>query len=117
MKIQARKLARAVNLPLLVGDHILGENHHPFHRISIGVIIMIIGVSIAKIHSPITIVTILIDGTGYTLHGIGAIPIIESFMKIKEHVDGKQGKRKGKIRGHSSQRHRSRATETTVSSD
>jgi hypothetical protein len=71
-----------VRMPYIISEHLFGKGHSPRHRISVGVMIMIIGVSISKMTFGYTIFHFLYDGIGYLVHGIGCLPIIE-YMEQK----------------------------------
>lgn len=69
------------DVPKTVRNHLLGPQHSPRHKFIFGSVIMIIGVSMVKLISPMLsshIMHIVIDVIGYGLHGIGAIPIVKS---------------------------------------
>lgn len=76
------------NIPHLICNHIIGKEHKIQHRITVGTIIMMIGVLISKGGGGISIVIVhyLFDAIGYGLHGIGLIPWIEY---ITENVEKK----------------------------
>lgn len=73
-----------IYLPRIICNHIIGHNHHVGHRITIGFMIMMLGVFIAKTASEYYVLTIIYDACGYALHAIGAVPIIEWLLKFKE---------------------------------
>lgn len=67
------------NIPHLICNHIIGKEHKIQHRITVGTVIMMIGVLISKGGGGISLVIVhyLSDAIGYGLHGIGLIPWIE----------------------------------------
>jgi hypothetical protein len=70
------------DVPKAVRSHLLGAHHTARHRYITGGIIMIVGVSMVKLISPMIsshIVHIFLDVVGYSLHGIGLIPMIKAF--------------------------------------
>jgi hypothetical protein len=88
MKNQASKLMLILNIPRMICDHVVGENHHLHHRLKCGVMLMTVGVLIANVHADIMLINIVSEGFGYTLHAVGAMPILETVMKVKEVQDG-----------------------------
>jgi hypothetical protein len=73
-----------INVPQRVCDHLVGENHTTSHRVFVGVIVMFVGVIFSKIHTEIYVINIVVDSTGYLLHGIGAVPIVEHISNNHE---------------------------------
>lgn len=59
-------------------NHLVGKDHTHLHRIIVGIPVIVLGVAISKygigLSGPIHI---MLDGIGYLVHGIGAIPFIE----------------------------------------
>ena len=57
----------------------LGHGHSHIHRMTAGVFIMGVGVTIAKLAHGIefTVIQMLVDGVGYGIHGLGLTPFIE----------------------------------------
>jgi hypothetical protein len=72
-----RAVIRRLNLPYQICAHALGRSHSHAHRITVGVIIMAIGVWIAKQFHYDPMLHYICDLSGYGLHGIGLTPIIE----------------------------------------
>ncbi len=73
-----------LNSPRFICDHVVGENHTSNHRMFAGTIVIIFGVVIAKlgVFMPGGIVVHLAtDAVGYLIHGIGAIPFVETVAK------------------------------------
>jgi hypothetical protein len=70
-----------LNLAKHICDHMLGEHHSQTHRCMVGVGVMIIGVAVAKTPVPHVVIHFVCDLTGYLIHGIGAIPILEQIAK------------------------------------
>lgn len=83
---KTEKIIRYVNLPRHICDAVLNKKHTKVHRISAGMVLMVIGVIIAKASGAvsITIIHIIGDAIGYGLHGIGITPIIEHFVQEEE---------------------------------
>lgn len=79
-----KSMLAVLYLPRIICNHIIGHNHHVGHRITIGFMIMVLGVFIAKTASEYYILTIIYDACGYALHAIGAVPIIEWLIKFRE---------------------------------
>lgn len=73
---------RIPNVPRWLCNVLIGKHHTPTHRGVAGVTLMAIGVTIAKHapHSPFVFALVL-DGIGYFLHGLGAVPFVESWTE------------------------------------
>lgn len=72
------------NLPQVLCDHLIGENHPTHHRMFCGMIIMVIGVCVARFgghYIHIEVIAIFADLTGYGIHALGATPFIEVVLK------------------------------------
>ena len=79
-----KNFIRYINLPLLICDHVFGKNHKPTHRMTVGSIIAVLGVSIAQCGGGFPhIISFFIDFTGYSLHATGLYPILESIAEKK----------------------------------
>lgn len=78
------------NVPRILCDHMLGEQHSTKHRMIIGTVVMICGVLIAKttghIHSEI--VEVVGDLTGYLVHGVGAVPYVDALVMAVRRSSG-----------------------------
>jgi hypothetical protein len=75
-------------------NHLIGKEHNLGHRIVVGIAIMIIGVYMTKLAADTHILWIDIvgDTIGFLLHGIGAIPFVELFIKLNHKQDGTKPK-------------------------
>ena len=71
------------NVPQMICIHLLGEKHTHKHRIAVGICIMIAGIAIAKLSvlAPWAIIHFSGDLVGYTMHGLGSIPIVDHLTK------------------------------------
>lgn len=74
----------ALNFPHKICDHFLGEHHTFGHRFFVGSIIVLCGTAIAQIHIGFVVVDLLLEGGGYVIHAIGAIPVVEYVLHLKE---------------------------------
>ena len=65
-------------------NHLFGEEHTVTHKMSIGVIVMVMGVCVAKLgHFFINpIGQYAVDIVGYGIHGTGLAPFLDHFSKI-----------------------------------
>lgn len=63
--------------------HLFGEEHTINHRIGIGIVVMIVGVCIAKTGHFISnsVGQYAVDLIGYGVHGTGLAPILDHFSK------------------------------------
>jgi hypothetical protein len=63
-------------------NHLVGKNHTHSHRMVVGTGIILLGVLISKsgigLSGPIHLA---LDGIGYLVHGVGAIPYLEIIEK------------------------------------
>lgn len=69
----------------IVCNHLIGDNHTKTHKLTIGAFIMIIGVTISKsiiFLGEGSFIIIIVDGIGYLIHGIGAVPYVEIVLKL-----------------------------------
>lgn len=74
---KGKELLERVNVPKLICLHLIGEKHTAHHRMSVGLIIMGVGVAICKMTSSFYIISYIGEGIGYLIHGIGTIPFVE----------------------------------------
>jgi hypothetical protein len=84
MKIPKPNPLDLINVPKKICNHIVGKDHTLIHRITVGTLVMGVGVLVAKIETDIMIIHVFFDGLGYLLHGIGAIPIVEQIAQTSE---------------------------------
>jgi hypothetical protein len=77
-----------VNLPRYICEHLFGHNHCHKKRISVGVVVMIIGVGVSKAFPAIAILHYTCDLLGYIIHGMVAVPVIE-YLAEKETANDK----------------------------
>lgn len=68
-----------INLPRMLCAHILGKDHEPRHRMTVGGFIMVTGVVIAHFSTTMDVVIfkITLDFIGYTFHAVGFVPILD----------------------------------------
>jgi len=84
MEHKASKVIRYVNLPRFICTHVVGEKHSHKHRMSVGFVLMVIGVGTAKSFAEIHIfgLDFVGDVIGYFLHGVGAVPYVDYFITL-----------------------------------
>lgn len=75
----ANKAFEKINISKHICNSLVGREHTQRHRVGTGMIIMAVGVTIAKVGACIHFwwVEYALDITGYLIHGIGCLPIIE----------------------------------------
>ena len=75
-----------MNVARPICTHLVGHHHTFAHRLLTGVVLMAVGVFIAKYfgHHPNEVVAAIGDGVGYGLHGLGLTPIVEAMLKNYE---------------------------------
>lgn len=66
----------------LVCDHLFGETHTHSHRMVVGAGLVIVGVSVAKIHTESFILHMVVDAFGYGIHGLGVTPFLSHLEKM-----------------------------------
>lgn len=72
-----------LNIPRKICNHIIGKEHKEHHRITVGLVVMIVGVVIAKAPiSGVFVVHVILETGGFLLHCIGAIPIVQRIEKL-----------------------------------
>lgn len=81
MKKVFDKLKDYINIPKHISSHLCGEKHSVVHRRVVGVVIIVLGVVVAKSGGEGIILHIVFDAFGYALHGIGLIPFVEAIEK------------------------------------
>lgn len=72
--------AQPVNLPRIICNHVVSKEHSLKHRKIVGIVIMVVGVVIAKgffIPISMEVVHVVCECTGFGLHALGAAPWIE----------------------------------------
>lgn len=76
------RVLKKVNLVQLLCDQMFGEQHTHRHRMTVGVLVMCVGISIAKGSTffEYEIVRLLGDGLGYLIHGLGGVPFADFLM-------------------------------------
>lgn len=74
---------RCINLPKALCRHLVGPDHATHHHMIVGVVVMAVGVGIAKsveyIHLPGS--HFAFDMVGYAVHGLGLTPFVEAALK------------------------------------
>lgn len=78
---------RHFDLSKAICNHLVGDHHTRTHRYSAGICIMAVGVGLTKVvlFTEIGLVHAFGDLIGYGVHGIGAIPFVDSL--ISKHKD------------------------------
>lgn len=86
LKMLLEWLQRNANLPKIICNHLLGNQHCHRHRMVVGVLVMLTGVFIATAthESQYQTVQYAGDTMGYLIHGMGCIPFIDFLTSIKE---------------------------------
>ena len=69
-----------LNFPRQLCHHAFDPRYSHRHRMLAGIILMFLGVGIAKSHVFIHGAEFLLDLIGYAVHGIGAAPFIERLL-------------------------------------
>lgn len=69
---------------------LFGETHSLTHRCIVGVGIMIVGVNVAHAAEMVTIafIKLSLDGVGYLIHGIGAVPFVDLLHNLSSKTVG-----------------------------
>lgn len=64
-------------------NHLVGKHHTLRHRILFGIVFILIGVYVAHCaHHFNNVLAFVVDGVGYLIHGIGAIPFVEATIAL-----------------------------------
>lgn len=73
------KPGACLHLPRQLCTFLLGKEHKSSHRMVAGLIVMSVGVAIAKLGADVHEfgVHYMADAMGYAVHGMGALPFIE----------------------------------------
>ena len=78
------------SIPYNVFSHLVSNKHNKIHRFIYGATVSILGVILARSggHCKYEILEVIFDWSGYCLHGIGFIPLIDHFTeKIREGIE------------------------------
>lgn len=77
---RVEKIMYAVNIPYHICCHLLGETHSMNHRMGAGLLVMAMGVGIAKFTAGFHVIVVHFCGDmlGYFIHAIGTIPFAEA---------------------------------------
>lgn len=83
-------LFEKLNVSKRIANHLIGEEHTPAHRITVGGVIALCGMIIIKsVHEPM-LLSFFSEFFGVTLHAIGAIPLLETISKKRVSLPGEQ---------------------------
>lgn len=75
-----------VNLPYILCDHLLGENHKLYHRLILGTMIILAGAGLILINST-SAALVITHTAGVIIDGIGVIPWLELVIQQKEKIN------------------------------
>ena len=80
---RVHRVLKKVNIVRIACDQMFGEQHTHRHRMTVGVVFMCIGVSIAKgaTYFEYEIIRFIGDGLGYLIHGLGGVPFADFLME------------------------------------
>lgn len=83
--MKTAKILRYINVPRLMAVHVMGKNHNEGHHMVAGVVVMVVGVMIAKSaeHLQYEVLKYLADMVGYAIHGIGLTPYVEALLRAE----------------------------------
>ncbi len=89
------RIIHVFNLPKHICNHVLGENHTKAHRMGAGMIVMVIGVTVAKSCANIHFLNLhfIADLIGYGIHGLGLTPFIEHLAEQGKHHEEEREQR------------------------
>lgn len=80
-------LLEKLNVSKVICNHIVGENHSDGHRICCGILVVFFGVWFSKLGVNMNwAIHYLTDASGYLIHGIGSIPILDYLSKKGGHA-------------------------------
>lgn len=77
------RVLKRVNFVELICNQLFGEQHTHRHRMTVGVVVMCIGVTVARGSTYIEyeIVRVVGDLVGYLIHGLGGVPFADYLME------------------------------------
>jgi hypothetical protein len=86
MRVKILRVVRVADIPKKVCNNLIGEHHTSIHRMTAGAVIMVVGVTIAKLEPSgmFHILHYTCDIVGYALHGLGTVPFIDALLKGNE---------------------------------
>lgn len=72
-----------LNLPKALCQACLGHNHSHGHRMLAGLVVMAVGVAIAKAGAEYNAFAVhyVTDAVGFAVHGLGAVPFLEWLLE------------------------------------
>lgn len=74
-----KKILDTLNFPKTVCHVVLGHDHSHGQRMIVGSVVMVVGVTVAKL--PFHDVHFFLDLFGYAIHGMGLVPFIECYSE------------------------------------
>ncbi len=79
MNAKIHAVAVRLNVARPLCATLLGHDHKPAHRMTVGIVVMSVGVFIAKASHGIhfEVLAMAVDCVGYGVHGLGLTPFIE----------------------------------------
>lgn len=80
----------SINVPKIICEHLIGEHHSHLHRMSVGGLVMMSGVCVAKMaaHCDFIPLEMGADLFGYLVHGIGAVPYVDALVLLVKRESG-----------------------------
>lgn len=85
MRLKVLDLLKKINIVKKVCTHLIGKEHTDYHRYFVGLMFMFVGVALAKFTHDLTLpVHFACDTAGYFLHGLGAVPFIETVLSQQD---------------------------------
>jgi hypothetical protein len=83
MQITINQVAARLNVTRPLCHALFGHNHKHCHRMAAGVVVMGIGVTVAKFagHVEYQAIAFIGDGVGYAIHGLGLTPFLEFLLE------------------------------------
>lgn len=76
-------MIKVINVPSRVAHAAFGHTATRKHRMAAGLVVMAVGVTVAKLGSEVHAFHLhfFFDGVGYLIHAIGGIPFLELFER------------------------------------
>ncbi len=82
MKPKILRAIRVANLPREICNHLHGEHHPLSHRMWVGLVVMMSGVSVAHMAGGLPhLLALVVDMLGYGIHALGAVPYLEWLLE------------------------------------
>lgn len=82
-----KRVIHVINVPRHMCRLVLGHQHKPIHRMGAGIVVMTIGVAVAKAAPAVGILHYGMDIAGYFIHAVGGVPFLDWLIESADKED------------------------------